>query len=89
MEADESDFLFDKLRKTCVAHDMVAIPAYENDERRSRKRQKMEASVLEHNRGNVWDKMATCWAGEEDWMLAREKQQSQSINLHVELNEGH
>ena len=26
-----------------------------------------------HNRGNVWDKIATEWAGEEDWMRARMK----------------
>ena len=29
-----------------------------------------------HNRGNVWDKMATFWAGKEDWMIARKKQNS-------------
>ena len=28
------------------------------------------------NSGNVWDKMATCWAGKEDWMIARKKQNS-------------
>ena len=26
-----------------------------------------------HNRGNVWDKMATCWAGKEDWIVARKQ----------------
>ena len=26
-----------------------------------------------HNRGNVWDKMATCWAGKKDWMIAKKK----------------
>ena len=30
-----------------------------------------------HNRRNMWDKMATCWAGEEDWTIARKKQNSQ------------
>ena len=29
-----------------------------------------------HNRRNMWDKMATCWAGEEDWTIARKKQNS-------------
>ena len=29
-----------------------------------------------HNRGNVWHKMATCWAGKEDWMITRKKQNS-------------
>ena len=29
-----------------------------------------------HNRGNVWDKMASCWAGKKDWMIARKKQNS-------------
>ena len=29
-----------------------------------------------HKRGDVWDKMATCWAGKEDWMTARKKQNS-------------
>ena len=29
-----------------------------------------------HNRGNVWDKMATCWECKEDWMVARKKQHS-------------
>ena len=29
-----------------------------------------------HNRWNVWDKMATCWAGKKDWMTARKKQNS-------------
>ena len=27
-----------------------------------------------HKRGNVWDKMATCWECKEDWMVARKKQ---------------
>ena len=26
-----------------------------------------------HNRGNVWDKIATDWAGKEDWMSPRKK----------------
>ena len=26
-----------------------------------------------HNRGNVWDRIATDWAGEEDWMRARRR----------------
>ena len=29
-----------------------------------------------HNRGNVWDKMAACWAGQTDWMIARKEQNS-------------
>ena len=29
-----------------------------------------------HNRGNVWDKMATCWAGKEEWLMARKEQTS-------------
>ena len=26
-----------------------------------------------HNRGNVWEKMVTKWAGEENWMKARKR----------------
>ena len=29
-----------------------------------------------HNRGNVWDKMATKWAGEENWMRARKRKRT-------------
>ena len=29
-----------------------------------------------HSRGNVWDKMATCWAGKKDWKVARKEQNS-------------
>ena len=29
-----------------------------------------------HNRGNAWDKMATCRAGKKDWMIARREQNS-------------
>ena len=34
---------------------------------------KMQAQVRWHNRGNVWDKIATEWAGEEDWMRSRKR----------------
>ena len=37
-------------------------PHARNNERRSRKPHKMHKWEW-HNRGNVWDKMATCWAG--------------------------
>ena len=55
---------------------MVASPTHKNDERRSRKPHKMEAKVGWHNRGNVWDLMATCWAGEKHWMIERREQTS-------------
>ena len=29
-----------------------------------------------HNRGNVWDEMATEWAGEENWMRARRRKRT-------------
>ena len=29
-----------------------------------------------HNRGNAWDKMATCSAGKKDWLIARRAQNS-------------
>ena len=44
----------------------------EDPENRRRWRHKWEL----HNRGNVWDKTTTCWAGKEDWMTARKKQNS-------------
>ena len=31
-----------------------------------------------HNRGNVWDMMATRWAGEKDWMTKRKEHTSPS-----------
>ena len=31
-----------------------------------------------HNRGNVWGKMATRWAGEKDWMIKRKEYTSPS-----------
>ena len=32
---------------------------------------KREAQAGWHNRGNVWDKIATEWAGKDDWMRTR------------------
>ena len=66
---------------------MVAIPTHKNDERGSRKPHNMEAYVGErgeggewHNRGNVWDMMATCWAGKKEWMITRKEQNSPKDN---------
>ena len=54
---------------------MAAVPTNKNDERRSLKPQKMKAYMeLAHIVENVWDKMATCWAGKEDWMIDCEKE---------------
>ena len=36
-----------------------------------------------HNRGNMWDMMATCWAGKKDWMIARKEQNSLEDKLQV------
>ena len=40
----------------------------------------------------VWDKMATCWAGEKDWLIAEKRSkfargQVQVHHLHLEQNE--
>ena len=35
-----------------------------------------ETRVVWHNRGNVWDKIATDWAGGEDWVSERKKRKS-------------
>ena len=41
-----------------------------------------------YNRGNVSDKMATCWAGEEDWKEAQfAKGKVQVRHSHLEANE--
>ena len=42
-----------------------------------------------HNRGNVWDMMATRWAGDKDWMIKRTEHTSPSdkckfVTLHLE-----
>ena len=55
---------------------MVACLTHKNDERRSRKPHEMEAYVGLAQSGDVWDKMATRWAGKNDWMIARKKQNS-------------
>ena len=44
----------------------------ENPENRTRWRHKWGW----HNRGNVWDMMATRWAGEKDWMIKRKEHTS-------------
>ena len=31
-----------------------------------------------HNRGHVWDMVATCWAGAKDWMIERKEHTSAS-----------
>ena len=36
-----------------------------------------------HNRGYVWDKIATEWAGEEDWMRARKRKNALEENYQV------
>ena len=50
----------------------------EDAENRTRWKHKREW----HNRGNVWDKIATCWAGEKDWMIARKEQNSPEDNYN-------
>ena len=50
----------------------------EDAENRTRWKHKWEW----HNRGNVWDKMATCWAGKKDWMIARKEQNSPEDNYN-------
>ena len=34
----------------------------------------LEAYVGMHNRGCVWDKVATAWAGDEEWIFQRKNQ---------------
>ena len=44
----------------------------EDHENRTRWKHKWEW----HNRGNVWDKLATCWTGKKNWMFARKEHNS-------------
>ena len=45
----------------------------------------MQGGNISGNRGNVWDKIATDWAGKEDWMSERKNK----VHLQIIPNSSH
>ena len=54
-------------------YETVARPADKNVERDPGNHTRWKHKCEWHNRGNVLDKIATEWAGEENWMRARKR----------------
>ena len=55
---------------------MVAVHKGRLNEKRPVQPHKVETHVGWHNRGCVWDKVATDWAGDEDWTRERKRCQT-------------
>ena len=62
---------------------MVAVHASIRDGKEPALQPEVETQVVWHIRGYFWDKLATEWAGKEDWMSKRKKTRQNSLHSRL------